>query len=154
MAQAEMSSNDVLSILGALDAEQRALEQQQRARQRVRDVIEHFTVITKALPKLESDLKSLGQKMSSLQDNYDAKDASAKQNSDSSIRRFNQAEASAKDKSAQAQERAQLAEGRAADLESKGRQAEAEWKTKIAALEKEYTNIEVRYEAFKDSIGL
>lgn len=51
---AEMTDNEVLSVLNRMDAEQRTMESLQSARKHVREVIERYQTISAALPSLEA----------------------------------------------------------------------------------------------------
>lgn len=64
---AELTHNDVLSLLNRMDAEQRTLEQFTLARQKVREVIAHYQTVCEALPGAEQRLREVQERADGLE---------------------------------------------------------------------------------------
>ena len=66
----ELTDAQAISILGQMDAEQRAWDQQWRARKRIKEVIQHFDEVKKALPAWEEKLRETASKIDNLNGEY------------------------------------------------------------------------------------
>lgn len=114
---AEMTDNEALAALSALDSEIGALLAQRQAAKRVGDVIAHYREVRKRLDSLKKDEADVEVSIKNLSDRYAAENRKAREELQAATATYRQEATTAQGKMQEAQEQLKKVETKLADAE-------------------------------------